>query len=351
MMWIPFIPIGGGHYYGNRFTDELVKFITNIDPEAAPILYGQKMEIDGALQSKYLSDLYKDMAWAAQELLEQAAVMLAKKLLKDYHQDNLCVAGGVALNCKMNGELLRQSGCTNIFIQPASSDAGTALGAAMVVSQQLGENIRNPLKNTYMGPEYTNQEIESILRRCKVSYRHSGDPATEAAHYLEQGKIVGWFQGRMEFGPRALGNQSILVNPIYPDIKDKVNIEVKYRESWRPFCPSMLDKVKDRYIENANEASFMTVAYHMPEAMQKYVPSCVHVDGTIRPQVVTLESNPLYYDLISKLGERTGHPIVMNTSFNVRGEPMVCNPPEAIRCYCSNGLDSLFIGNCILEKK
>ena len=171
----------GGHYYGNRYTDEMVRLITSVDPNAEPIAYGEKVEINGHLQSKYLSDLYVDIAWAAQELLERAAIELAKKLVNNYGVVNLCIAGGVALNCKMNGEILRQSGCKNIFVQPASSDAGSALGAAMYIAKELGDNIRNPLKNVYTGPGFSNREVERILNNCMVSFQKTGDPAEEAA--------------------------------------------------------------------------------------------------------------------------------------------------------------------------
>ena len=341
----------GGHFFGGRFTDELVKLLTNVDPDAVPIVYGEKAQVNGHVQSKYLLDTYVDIAWAAQELLERAAIMMARRLVTDYGVSNLCIAGGVGLNCKMNGEILRQSGCDNIYVQPAANDAGTALGAALYAAKELGENIRNPLRHAYMGPGYSNAEIHSDLTNCKVEFQETDDPAREAANLIEQGKIVAWFQGRMEFGPRALGNRSILANPISPGIKDKVNAEVKYRESWRPFCPSIIAEERKSYIENPNESAFMIVAYKVHESVAEKIPSVVHVDRTIRPQTVTKQSNPLYHALISELGTRTGHPIVLNTSFNVRGEPIICTPLEAVRGFYSSGLDALVIGDFILLKE
>ena len=340
----------GGHYYGGRFTDAMAKMITGVDAGAVPIMYGEKAQIDGRPQSKYLVETYIDIAWAAQELLERAALTLAEKLVRDMGQENLCMSGGVGLNCKMNGEVLRQSGCKNIFVQPASSDAGTALGAAMHVAREMGDDVRNPLDHVYFGPEYTNDEIRTALTNCKLDFRRTDNTADEAAALIEQGKIIGWFQGRMEFGPRALGGRSILANPVFPDIKDKVNEQVKYRESWRPFCPSMIYEKRDDYLADANEASFMIVAYHLKEDMKEKIPCIVHVDGTVRPQAVTREANPLYHELISNLGKRTGHPVVLNTSFNVRGEPIVCHPLEAVRCFFSSGLDALVIGDFVVEK-
>ena len=341
----------GDHYYGSRYTDQMVKFITDVDPDATPVYYGQKAEIKGELKSRYLLDLYIDMAWAAQELLERAAIMLAKRLVEKYNMENLCIAGGVGLNCKMNGEILRRSGCKRFFVQPASSDAGSALGAAMYVAKENGEDIRNPLKNVYTGPEFSNDEIRALLNNCKLNFRETENPAGAASKLLEEGKIVAWFQGRMEFGPRALGGRSILANPLIRDMKDRVNAEVKYRESWRPFCPSILDDVKEAYMENAAEAPFMIVAYHIQENKRSDVGGVVHVDGTIRPQTVTKKQNPLYYNLIADLGRRTGNPVVLNTSFNVRGKPIICTPREAVSCFYSNGLDALVMGNFIVEKE
>lgn len=340
----------GGHFYGERFTDEMVQLITSFDPNAVPITYGEKVEVNDQIKSKYLLDTYVDIAWAAQHLTEQAAIMLTKKLVEDYRIENICLAGGVAVNCKINGEILRRSGCKNIFVQPASNDSGTALGAALYVAKELGEDIRNPLKNVYYGPGFTNDEILSTLKNCQLNFYKTEAPALEAAKLLEQGKIIAWFQGRMEFGARALGGRSILANPILPTIKDKVNDRVKYREWWRPFCPSMIDECKEIYLETPNESSFMIVAYHMKDSMKEKVPSVVHVDGTVRPQTVSKESNSLFHALISDLGKRTGHPIVLNTSFNVRGEPIVCTPYDALRCFYSNGLDALIIGNFVLQK-
>ena len=340
----------GGHYYGSSFTDELVRLMTSTDPDAVPIAYGEKAWSDGRLQSKYLQEVYVDIAYAAQELLERAAVGLARRLLRSYGLENLCVAGGVGLNCKMNGELLRRSGCKNIFVQPAASDAGTALGAAMYVAKQCGDNVRNPLKTAYYGPGFSDAEIHACLKNLKINYARASSPCEEAADLLADGKIVAWFDGRMEFGARALGGRSILACPVFPKIKDKVNGEVKYRESWRPFCPSLLDEYKDEYIEGANEASFMIVAYDVKDSVKEKIPSVVHVDGTVRPQAVTRETNPKFHELITQLGKRTGHPVVMNTSFNVRSEPIICTPLEAVRCFYSTGLDALVMGDFILTK-
>lgn len=341
----------GGHFYGDRFTDELVRLITSVDPTAVPVAYGEKVHHEGRTTSKYLLDTYVDLAWALQELLERAAVMLAKKLVRDHRVENICIAGGVGLNCKMNGEILRQSGCKNIFVQPAASDAGSALGAALVVARQLGDRIKHPLAHVYYGPGFDDAAIHAALKQCKVNFRQTDDPALEAADLLEDGKIVAWFQGRMEVGARALGGRSILANLLVPGIKDRVNAEVKYRESWRPFCPSMTAEAAGDYLQAPNEARFMTVAYRSTESAVKKLPAIVHVDGTMRPQTVGAEANPLFHRLLTEMGRRTGHPVVMNTSFNVRSEPIICSPLEAVRCFYSNGLDALVIGDFVLTKK
>jgi carbamoyltransferase len=341
----------GGHFYGERFTDELVRRITAVDPSALPVAYGERVERDGRMISKYLLDTYVDLAWAAQDLLERAAVMLARRLVREQGVDALCIAGGVGLNCKMNGEILRQAGGRDIFVQPAASDAGTALGAGMFVARRLGDRIKRPLAHVQYGPGFDNAAIHAALRQCKVNFRAVDDPALEAADLLEQGKIIAWYQGRMEFGARALGGRSILANLATPGIKDRVNAEVKYRESWRPFCPSMTVEAAAHYIEDPREARFMTVAYRSTDAAVRTLPAIVHVDGTMRPQTVSADVNPLFHRVLVEMGRRTGHPVVMNTSFNVRSEPIICTPLEAIRCFYSNGLDALVMGDAVLTKK
>lgn len=341
----------GGHHYAERYTDAFVARATGIDPRATPIGYGEKAEVDGASVSRYLLPTYVDMAWAAQELLEQAAIELARKLVRQYGIEDLCIAGGVGLNCKMNGEILRQSGIKRIFVQPASYDSGTAVGAALYLAQQNGERIRRPLKHAFGGPKFDNDEVRAALDDAKLSYRSIDDPAAEAAKRLERGEIVAWFQGAMEFGARSLGGRSILGNPLMPGMKDKINDEVKFREGWRPFCPSVLDGAEARYIEQPGAAGYMIVAYDATKTCREAAPSVVHVDGTIRPQVVREDAHARFHALIGEFGQLTGHPIVLNTSLNVRGEPIVLSPLDAVRCFYSNGLDALVIENFVLSKQ
>jgi carbamoyltransferase len=340
----------GGHAYGDRFTDALADLLTSVDPEARPIRYGEKAEVGGRAASRYLLRHYVDIAWAAQELLERAAIPLARRLLQDHQLEDLCLAGGVCLNCKMNGELLRQSGARRVFVQPAANDCGAALGAALYVSQQLGAAIRRPLDGPYHGPGFDADTIRSTLDSCGVRYAPVDDAATAAAALLEEGKIIAWFQGRMEFGARALGGRSILANPLGTDARGRVNRDVKYRESWRPFCPSMIDGVESDYLENPVGAAHMLVAYHATRMCREVLPAVVHVDGTVRPQVVTRQANERFRALVEDFGRRSGHPVVLNTSFNVRGEPIVCTPLDAVRCFFSNGLQALVIGDFVVTK-
>ena len=341
----------GGHWFAERYTDALVKFITAADPRCQPIAYGQKVAMNGGPPvGAYLQPHYVDLAWAVQEMLERAALSLVRRAVTDYGVKNLCVAGGVGLNCKMNGELLQSTPVDRIFVQPASYDAGTAIGAAMIVAQGHGDDPRNVLEHVYYGPGYSNGEIKKALDGCKVSVEEPSDLVATVADDIAAGKIVGWFQGRMEFGARALGGRSIIANPVFPNIKEKVNNQVKYREGWRPFCPSMIDEVKEQYLEGAAEAPYMICAFPVKEDKRALIPSGVHVDGTVRPQTVTEQANPRFHALISAVGKRTGHPVLVNTSFNVRGEPIICTPLDAVRCFYSTGLDTLAIGDFVLRK-
>jgi carbamoyltransferase len=291
-----------------------------------------------------------DLAWAAQELLERAALVLARRLVEEQGVDALCLAGGVALNCKMNGEILRRSGARRLFVQPAAHDGGAALGAALQVSQRLGAAIRQPLLHTQYGPAFDAAAIRAALDAARVPWRRVDDPALETARLLEEGRIVGWFQGGMEFGARALGGRSILADPARPEMRDRVNAEVKQREAWRPFCPSLLQGSEAEYLKEPGDAAFMIVACEASEGCRAALASVVHVDGSVRPQVVREDAAPRFYALLRELGRRTGHPVALNTSFNVRGEPLVCTPQDALRCFYSTGLEALCIGEFLLVK-
>jgi carbamoyltransferase len=206
------------------------------------------------------------------------------------------------------------------------------------------------LRDVYLGPEYDSDEIEADLRRNLLNYEIVENPSEIAAALLTEGKIVGWFQGRMEFGPRALGNRSILADPRQADMKDRINAAVKFREPFRPFAPSVIEEKSDDYFENVGGSPYMLRVTQVRPGMDERIPAVTHVNGTARLHTVSHESNPLYYRLIQCFGEKTGVPVVLNTSFNVRGEPIVCTPKEAIACFFSSGLDALILDRFLLQK-
>lgn len=330
----PYLRFIGTHKYGRRFTDEFV-------------------EIFGKPRSRNQSALegnYADIAFAVQWRLEQVVMGLVKRLHKLTGSENLCVAGGVAMNCALNGKIAQMDIVKNLFVQPAATDNGVSLGAALLGAQEAGDNPRFTMAHSYWGPSYSNDAIETVLKNAKAHYRKSDNIASEAAQMLADGKIIGWMQGAMEVGARSLGARSILASPIFPDMKDKLNLEVKHRETWRPFCPSIKAESYERFIPSGKDSPFMVVALPFAEAERSSVPSCVHVDGTARTQRVTREANPLFWTLLDEFEKRTGYGILINTSFNVQGEPTVCTPPDALRCFFSTGLDALVIGDFILTK-
>jgi carbamoyltransferase len=214
----------------------------------------------------------------------------------------------------------------------------------------LGDAKREPMQHVYLGPEYSSEEIEGTLKHSMLDYEILEDPAEVAATLLAQGKIVGWFQGRMEFGPRALGNRSILADPRRADMKDRINAAVKFREPFRPFAPSVAEDQSHEYFENVGAAPFMLRVTDVRPGMGERIPAVTHVNGTARLHTVNREVNPLYYDLLQRFGAKTGVPVVLNTSFNVRGEPIVCTPKEAIACFFNSGLDALVLDQFLLQK-
>jgi len=262
----------------------------------------------------------------------------------------LCLAGGVAMNCCMNGKLSLLDDVREIFVQPASADNGIALGAAWVLAQRSGATGFERMRHAYWGPAYAAPEVEAAIRESKLSYTRSASVVEEIAEDLAAGRIVGWLQGRMEVGARALGNRSILASPLFPDMKDKLNREVKHRENWRPFCPSLPVDDYRTYFDHGADSDYMILAYPVREEFRDRVPSIVHVDGTARPQTVYREHNPRFYDLLKAFGRRTGHPVLINTSFNVQGEPIVCSPRDALRCFGGTGLDVLVLDDFVLRK-
>jgi carbamoyltransferase len=276
---------------------------------------------------------------------------LARGLLERAGTRKLCLSGGVALNSKANGAILASGMVDDIFIQPAATDDGTALGAALGIYERLKMPLpRQRMDDVYLGPDFSDAEIEQVLKTFKLRYTRPDDIATEAAVALSQGKIVGWFQGRMEFGPRALGNRSILADPRDPAMKDRVNAVVKFREGWRPFAPSVIEERGGEYFEGFYTSPFMILTFQVKPEKRAVIPAVTHVDNSARVQSVRRDVNPRYHDLISRFGEITGVHVVMNTSYNLREEPIVCSPQDAVRTFFSSGLDHLCIGPFLISK-
>ncbi|HMD41194.1 MAG TPA: carbamoyltransferase [Candidatus Acidoferrum sp.] len=298
-----------------------------------------------------IEERHKDVAYAVQEACEIAMMSVVKMAVEKTKSRNVCLAGGVALNSKANGKILASGVVDKIFVQPAASDDGVAVGAALAPYLDSGRRLpMRPMRHAYLGPEFDDEAIESALRTYKLKYSRQGDVAATAAELLSSGKILGWFQGRMEFGPRALGSRSILADPRDPEMNAKVNNAVKFREWWRPFAPSMKKEAAAEYLESAGDSPFMVLTAQVRPEKRSVIPSVTHVDGSARPQTVEKEINPLYWRLIDEFGKRTGVPVIMNTSFNLRGEAIVHTPTDAIRTFFSSGMDALVIGSFVVEK-
>jgi carbamoyltransferase len=294
---------------------------------------------------------HKDIAFATQEACERAMLALAREAVARTGTRSLCLAGGVALNSKANGKILSSGLVDRIFIQPAAGDDGACLGAAL--SPYLEGAGRLPVKamrHPYFGTGYSDDEVEASLTRAKLPFVRVSNPSRTAAELISRRKILGWFQGRMEFGPRALGNRSILADPRDPSMTLNVNNAVKFREAWRPFAPSILKESADRYLESAADSPFMILTGQIRPEMRSEIPAVTHVDGSARPHTVDRQDNPMYWELISEFNRLTGVPVVMNTSFNLRGEPIVQSPGDAIRTFYSSGLDALILGSFLVEK-
>lgn len=300
-----------------------------------------------------IEERHKTIAADLQKLVEDFGFSYLKRALEMTKCRNAAFAGGVALNATMNGKFARSGLIDNIFIQPEAGDAGGALGAAYMAYMKLGHELKpKMMEHAYWGIGFTDDEIQKALDIVKVKYTKlaPGDLAERVAGLIADQKIVGWFQGRAEWGPRALGARSILGDPRDREMLYKVNAAVKYRDGWRPFAPSMIEEAADEYLEDVVYAPFMIMTFPVREEKKHLIPAVVHVDGTTRPQMVRRSVNPLYYDMIKRFGEKTGVPIVMNTSFNLKGEPVVNSPRDAVRTFYSSGLDALAIGSFIIEK-
>jgi carbamoyltransferase len=323
---------GIGYYFGKKMVEWL----------------GPKREGDE------IDDPYVHYAAGMQKLLEDISLQLIETYLGDILRETgkICFAGGVALNVKLNQRIIALPYVKELFVQPAASDAGTAIGAATFLANEMGEKIET-LEHVYLGPSYTTEEC---IEACK---KHSKKPGWEiignapeiAAGILAEGNPVAWFQGRMEFGPRALGNRSILGDPSRAGIAERINSQIKYRERWRPFCPSILDSAAREILQTDHPAPYMTFTFSVAEHWKGRIPEVVHKDGTARAQVVNRKTNPKYYSLIEHLEKLRGIPVVLNTSLNRRGEPMVCSPEDALNMFFGSDLQYLIMEDLLIVKK
>lgn len=301
------------------------------------------------LPNSKITRYHQNFAASAQKQLEDIICHLAKILYEMTGCRNICIAGGVGLNCVANAKLRSLSFIDNIFVQPASSDSGLAMGGALTVAVDNGFKF-NGMEHAYYGPGYSNEDIEACLKDMKCSYKFSNNISSFVARKLSEGNIIGWVQGRMEYGPRALGARSILADPRSKNMKARINKIVKFREPFRPFAPSVLAEYAHEYFVDSVNSPFMTINFTVNKSVRRKIPAVVHVDGTSRIQTVTADTNPKYYNMIKEFYRITSTPLVLNTSFNVRGQPIVCSPYHAVSTFYATGLDYLAIGDFILQK-
>ena len=330
-----------------------------------------------------ITQRHMDLAASVQAVVEEVVLRLTRSLRKEFGLPSLCLAGGVALNCVANGKILQDGQFDDIWVQPAAGDAGGALGAALLASHRLfgaprnqgaaGPNGRDAMRGAYLGPEFHPEQVRQALDRANASYQELAEDELidAAAEALAAGKAVGWFQGRMEFGPRALGNRSILADARSPAMQKTLNLKIKHRESFRPFAPSVLRTdaadwfdlerdspymllvadIKAQRLQPPDAADAALTGFDRLGSLRSDIPAVTHVDGSARVQTVHEETNPHYHALLRAFKAKTGCPVLVNTSFNVRGEPIVCTPEDAFRCFMGTDLDCLAIGNCFLRKE
>jgi carbamoyltransferase len=319
-----------------------------------------------------------DLARSIQEVTEEVMLRITRYVHQRTGMKHLCLAGGVALNCVGNGRILREGPFEKIWIQPASGDAGGALGAALYAwyhylqNPRVADGKKDSMSGSYLGPEFSKNEIREFLMKNNIPHKELVDDevAGTVADLIAREKVIGWFQGRMEFGPRALGGRSIIGDSRSPEMQEQMNLKIKFRESFRPFAPSVTAEKVSEYFEMNCESPYMLLVASVREGLRREmtaeekrlegidllnvkrseIPAVTHVDYSARVQTITPEQNPRFYQLIRKFGEKHGCPVVINTSFNVRGEPIVCTPEDAFRCFMRTHMDYLVLGNFLIDK-
>lgn len=341
------------YQYGERMTGKMLEKLLKV----------KRRDPDDEMKTEYA-----DIAASVQKVLEDILIKMARHVREKTSEENLVMAGGVALNCVANSRIVKEAGFGSFFIQPASGDAGGAMGAALYAAENIYKmRMKNAQEFSFLGTEYSDEEIEKYLKERNLTYSHTGSPAETAASLIADGKIVGWYQGRMEYGPRALGSRSILGDPRDPGMQKRMNLKIKFRESFRPFAPSVLEEKHTEYFEEDFSTPYMLTVSVLREERRlskehtvhdfdvlskgiSEVPAVIHADFTSRVQTVTRESNPLYYELISEFYKKTGVPMVINTSFNVRGQPIVESPSDAVATFLNTEIDYLIIGGFVLNR-
>lgn len=305
------------------------------------------------LPESKLEQFHMDVAASIQKATDEIMVRLANDLYRETQSDNLCLAGGVALNCVANSKILEKTPFKNIFIQPAAGDAGGAVGVAFHIQNSvLGNERQFVWHDAFLGPEFSDEEIESYLEASLIPFRRLSETELlqETARLLAEQNVIGWFQGRMEWGPRALGNRSILADARNPENQSIVNLKIKFRESFRPFAPAILEERVSEYFTWEGRSPFMLFTAQVRED-RRTIPAVTHVDSSARLQTVSAEENRLFHGLLKEFDRQTGCPVLINTSFNVRGEPIVCTPHDAFQCFVRTNMEYLVMGSFLLDKK
>tara|TARA_B100001059_G_C17800527_1_gene565893 strand:+ start:90 stop:1793 length:1704 start_codon:yes stop_codon:yes gene_type:complete len=298
-----------------------------------------------------LNKKYFDIAYAGQKVFEDIYYHVINLLYKKNKSENLIISGGCALNCVANGKITSKTRFKNIFIPPVPDDSGAGLGAAYFVSNNILKTKQNfTMKHNYFGPNYSNKYIEKKLKKYLIKFTFHKNILEQAVQSIIEGKIIGWFQGELEFGDRALGNRSILADPRRVDIKDKINKKIKYREQFRPFAPAILEEKVSEFFEKEEKSVFMERALKIKKNKRSKIPSVTHIDGTGRLQTVNKKTNQKFYNLINEFYKMTNIPILLNTSFNIQGEPVVCSIEDALKNFYLSGLDELYIGDYLIKK-
>jgi carbamoyltransferase len=340
-------------HYGNLFMDAFYGWQADMARQVGGKWRPRKTLREGDLRPQAddaFPTAYLDLAASVQRTLESVYTHLVKICTANDDYQALCVSGGTALNCTMNGKVATSGMIPEIFVQPASSDAGTALGAALELAHHLGVRADYTMRDAYLGPSFENHEVEEVLRATGTAYKVCEDPASRAAELIASGHVVGWFQGRVEFGPRALGARSILAHPGKDGMKDHLNGDVKHRARFRPFAISALAEHASNLVAYESPSPFMLLGLPVRQGARDSIAEATHVDGTTRPQTVDADVAPGYWHLVDDFYSRTGIPAVLNTSFNDESEPIVCTPHDALRTFASTPLDDLIMENYWVSK-